>query len=107
MSEVVMLMDFPGAFEPRQHGHTRPDVIRFVIDPRYLPSLISYRAGNTQNNNRQRRSLPLGVVLTGYRLLTTTVIMGVGIPKAVYSCYGQSLISPSLDWVGGMIFALL
>lgn len=49
----------------------------------------------------------LGVVLTGYRLLTTIVIVGVGIPKAVYSYNGRSLISPSLDWVGGIIFTLL
>jgi hypothetical protein len=45
--------------------------------------------------------------LTGYRLLTTIVIMGVGIPKAVYSYYGQSLISPTLDWLGGILFTLL
>jgi hypothetical protein len=51
--------------------------------------------------------MPLGVVLTGYRLLTTFVILSLGIPKAVYSYYGQSLISPSLDWVGGMFFTLL
>jgi hypothetical protein len=47
------------------------------------------------------------VVLTGYRLLTTIVIVGIGIPKAIYSYYGQSLVSPSLDWVGGIMFALL
>ena len=51
--------------------------------------------------------MPLGVMLTGYRLLTTIVIMSIGIPKAVYSYYGQSLISPSLDWVGGIIITLL
>ena len=73
-----------------------------------LPSLISSRVGNSQNNSRQQhRSMPLGVVLTGYRLLTTIVVVGIGIPKAVYSYYGQSLISPSLDWVGGIIFTLL
>jgi hypothetical protein len=72
-----------------------------------LPSLISFRVGNAQNNGRQRHSIPLGVVLTGYRLLTTIVIVGIGIPKAVYSYHGQPLISPSLDWVGGIIFTLL
>jgi hypothetical protein len=51
--------------------------------------------------------MPLGVALTGYRLLTTIVIVGIGIPKAIYSYYGQPLISPSLDWVGGIIFTLL
>src|SRR5258708_8447104 len=33
--------------------------------------------------------------------------MGIGIPKAVYSYYGQSLISPTLDWLGGIMFTLL
>jgi hypothetical protein len=51
--------------------------------------------------------MPLGVMLTGYRLLTTFLIMGIGIPKAVYSYHGQSLISPSMDWVGGIVFTLL
>lgn len=53
--------------------------------------------------------MPLGprVALTGYRLLTTIVIVGTGIPKAVYSYYGQSLISPTLDLLGGMVFGLL
>ncbi|KAI0280524.1 hypothetical protein BGY98DRAFT_1095506 [Russula aff. rugulosa BPL654] len=94
MSEDFMLMEMPGAFERGQYGDygvARPDVVR---------------AGNAQDNGRQR-SIPLGVVLTGYRLLTTIVIVGIGIPKAVYSYYGQSLVSPSLDWVGGIMFALL
>jgi hypothetical protein len=47
------------------------------------------------------------VVLTGYRLFTTIVIVGIGIPKAAYSYHGQSLISPTLDWVGGIVFGLL
>jgi hypothetical protein len=32
MSEDIMLMEMPGAFERGQHGPTRPDVVRFVID---------------------------------------------------------------------------
>jgi hypothetical protein len=51
--------------------------------------------------------MPLGVELTGYRLLTTVVTLGVGIAKAVYSYKGQALISTSLDWVGGVILALM
>lgn len=39
--------------------------------------------------------------------MTTIVIVGIGIPKAVYSYHGQSLISPSLDWVGGVIVTIL
>jgi hypothetical protein len=51
--------------------------------------------------------MPLGVELTGYRLLTTGVIVGIGVPKAVYSYKGQALISITLDWLVGTILALL
>lgn len=49
----------------------------------------------------------LGVELTGYRLLTTGVILGTGVPKAVCSYKGQALISTTLDWIVGVIFALV
>ncbi|KAH9964103.1 hypothetical protein BC827DRAFT_49382 [Russula dissimulans] len=55
----------------------------------------------------QQQSMPLGVELTGYRLLTTSIILGLGIPKAVYSYNGQSLISTTLDWVAGILLALI
>ncbi|KAI0281185.1 hypothetical protein BGY98DRAFT_225091 [Russula aff. rugulosa BPL654] len=61
---------------------------------------------NTQDNDHQA-TMPLGVELTGYRLLTTGVILGVGVPKAVYSYNGQALISTTLDWLAGVIFALI
>jgi len=51
--------------------------------------------------------MPLGVELTGYRLLTTGVILGIGIPKAVYSSEGQALITKKLDWLGGIILAFM
>ena len=51
--------------------------------------------------------MPLGLELTGYYLLTTSVILGIGIPKAVYSYKGQALISTTLDWLGGMILAVM
>jgi hypothetical protein len=51
--------------------------------------------------------MPLGVGLTGYRLLTTGVILGIGVPKVVYSYNGQALISTTLDWLGGIILALV
>ncbi|KAF8491991.1 hypothetical protein F5888DRAFT_1732474, partial [Russula emetica] len=47
------------------------------------------------------------VELTGYRLLTTGVILGIGVPKAVYSYNGQALISTTLDWLVGVILALI
>lgn len=51
--------------------------------------------------------MPLGVELTGYRLLTTGVILGVGVPKAVYSYQGQALISTTFDWLAGVILAVM
>lgn len=65
--------------------------------------------GNALDNGRQQLSIPLcpRVALTGYRLLTTIVILGTGIPKAVYAYYGQSLISATLDFLGGVVFGLL
>jgi hypothetical protein len=51
--------------------------------------------------------MPLRVELTGYRLLNTGVILGIGLPKAVYSYNGQALISTTLDWLGGVILAFM
>ena len=51
--------------------------------------------------------MPLGVDLTGYRLLTTGVILGIGVPKALYSYKGEAMISTTLDWLGGIILALV
>jgi len=70
-------------------------------------SQVSHRIGSARNNGQQS-SMPLGsVALTGYRLFATSVIVGTGIPKAVYSYYGQSVVSPTLDLLGGLVFGLL
>ena len=69
--------------------------------------LVLPREGDTQGNGRQERSMPLGVPLTGNMLFTISWILGLGIPKAIYSNRGQSLISPTLDLVGGIIFTLM
>ncbi|KAF8473096.1 hypothetical protein DFH94DRAFT_150887 [Russula ochroleuca] len=70
------------------------------------PTSLHISEGNTQDD-RQRRPFPLGVPLTGNILFTIIWIVGLGIPKAVYSYRGQSLISPTLDWVAGIIFTLI
>ena len=84
--------------------------IRFVVDlPHFVTfsSLISFSEDNTQDDSRQQRPMPLGVALTGNILFTMSWIVGLGVPKAVYSYNGQSLISPTLDWVAGVIFTLM
>jgi len=69
-------------------------------------SFTSPREDYTQANDHQP-TMPLGVELTGYRLLTTGVILGIGVPKAVFSYNGQALISTTLDWLVGVILALM
>jgi hypothetical protein len=77
-----------------------------------FPSLISPREDNTQGGDIQQDSKPslgkpvLGVPLTGKLLFDTSWIVGLGISKAVYAYHGQSLISPTLDWVGGTLLGL-
>ncbi len=101
MPENIVLMEMAGIVSP---------VERSVISATFFCHLLtahSPREGNAQIDGSQQHSMPLGVALTGYRLLTTTLILGIGIPKAILSYRGQSLISPTLDWVGGIIVALL
>ena len=69
-------------------------------------SLTSPRENDTQDNDHQPK-MPRGIELTGYRLLTTAVLLGIGIPKAVYSYKGQALISTTLDWLGGVTLAVM
>ncbi|KAI0315929.1 hypothetical protein OF83DRAFT_307301 [Amylostereum chailletii] len=56
---------------------------------------------------RQRAQRPpLLVKLTGYRLLNTAIIVGLGIPKAVLAYRGETAAT-TLDWVLGVAFAVL
>ncbi|KAH9979694.1 hypothetical protein BJV77DRAFT_438366 [Russula vinacea] len=91
-THITMSTDIPLSNLPQgQHGLTS----------------LGISEGNTQDDTRQQRSMPLGVALTGNLLFTISWIVGLGIPKAVYANSGQSLISPTLDWVGGIIFTLI
>ncbi|KAI0050815.1 hypothetical protein FA95DRAFT_1603267 [Auriscalpium vulgare] len=49
---------------------------------------------------------PLGVKVTGYRLLNTAVILAFGIPKAVLSYRGESVTPTTLDWMLGVFCAV-
>jgi len=48
---------------------------------------------------------PLYVELTGYRLLNATLILAIGIRKAISSYHGQSVIPTTLGWVSGTLLA--
>ena len=73
----------------------------------YFPPLRSFLfRGDNRLVNGQQRTAPLGVELTGFRLLTSIVIL-IGVPMAVYSYNGHALISTTLDLFGGTIFAFM
>jgi hypothetical protein len=93
-----------GQFEPKSLDLRSVAVIQVEVT---TSPLILLRGGNTPEDPQQPIAPPLGVELTGYRLFTTSVILGIGIPKAVYSYSGQALISSTLDWVAGIILALM
>ena len=56
--------------------------------------------GENRLVNGQQCTAPLGVELTGFRLLTSIVIL-IGVPMAVYSYDGHALVSTTLDLLGG------
>jgi hypothetical protein len=110
-SEVVTVKLYQVELEQLEHGPT----IKSVVDATHFGAirhllLISLREGNTQDDkqddNGQRCSMPLGVPLTGNRLFTISWILGLGILKAIYSYRGQSLVSTTLDLLGGIILTL-
>jgi len=68
------------------------------------PTSPDIREGNKQDDSKRP---PLGVPLTGYLLFTISWILGLLVPKAVYSYRGQTVIPTTLDWVGGIVFAFI
>jgi hypothetical protein len=86
--------------EQELRGLIGPDIRSMTVYHRCYPfstfsSLIFCRDGNTQNDGL---STPLRVPLTGSRLFTTSWILGLGIPKAIYANRGQSPFHR--QWIG-------
>ncbi len=50
---------------------------------------------------------PLGVKLTGYRLLNMTTVFSFGIAKGILTYMGQSTAPTTLDWVAGALLAVV
>ena len=50
---------------------------------------------------------PLGVKLTGYRLLNMITVFGIGITKGILTYMGQSTAPTTLDWIGGALLAVV
>ena len=86
-----------------------PHIVRSIIDATRSPlfsMLIPPREGNTQDNGKKQHSPPLGVPLTGNALFTISWILGLGVPKAVYSYRKQSVVPTTIDWIVGIMFTL-
>ncbi|KAI9442883.1 hypothetical protein BJY52DRAFT_1128450 [Lactarius psammicola] len=49
---------------------------------------------------------PLGVNLTGYRLLNMMTVFSFGIAKGILTYMGQSTAPTTLDWVAGALLAV-
>jgi hypothetical protein len=65
------------------------------------------RRNKAQDEDQQVSQLPLGVKLTGYRLLNVAVILAFGIVKAILSYSGGSAIPTTLDLVSGTLLAVM
>ena len=50
---------------------------------------------------------PLGVKLTGYRLLNMSVVFIFGMAKAILTYMGRSAVPTTLDWIGGAFLAVM
>ena len=51
--------------------------------------------------------LPLGVKLTGYRLVFMTTVFSFGIVKTILTYKGQSIAPTTLDWVAGTFMTVV
>ncbi|KAI0263242.1 hypothetical protein BC834DRAFT_827751 [Gloeopeniophorella convolvens] len=49
---------------------------------------------------------PLGIKLTGYRLLNMTVVFSFGLVKAVLTYMGDSVAPTTMDWISGSVLAV-
>jgi hypothetical protein len=65
------------------------------------------RTNDTRGERQQHYKPPLGVEMTGYHLFNIAAILAFGIPKAVSSYRGQSVIPKTLDWVEGTLVAVM
>ena len=50
---------------------------------------------------------PLGVELTGYRLIFMATVFCFGVKKIILTYMGQSIAPTTFDWVAGTFLAIL
>ena len=70
-------------------------------------SAHSARSNNAVDGSQQHHSTPPRIKLTGCILFNTSVILGFGIAKAIYSYRGQAIVSTTLDWVSGTALGIV
>lgn len=87
--------------------------VELQVLPAGLPTTTepSQAPGNADPDDPEENEvdalLPLGVKLTGYRLLNLVVLLGIGLFKFILSLQGQSIAPTGLEWVGGSVLAAL
>jgi len=85
------------------------DVITHSLRKTYLPTERPYSNRGSEDSLAIISDVeqpPLGVKLTGYRLLNMGVVFVFGLTKAVLTYMGQSAVPTTLDWVSGALLAV-
>jgi hypothetical protein len=85
--------------------------VELQVLPAGLPATVEPPPGNGDADNTEENEVdtppPLGVKLTGYRLLNLVVLLAFGAAKFVLSLQGQSVAPTGLDWISGSMLACL
>ncbi len=75
----------------------------------YLPTERPYSNRDSEDSLEITSDVeqpPLGIKLTGYRLLNMGVVFGFGLTKAILTYVGQSTVPATLDWVSGALLVV-
>ena len=77
--------------------------------PFHLPSIPQHRQEEHDNDRSADATTPppLGVKLTGYRLVFMTTLFSFGAVKSILAYKGQSIAPTTLDWVSGTLLAIV
>ena len=71
------------------------------------PGSLPARGYDSWDEGEYQETPPLGVKLTGYRLLNVGVILVFGVTEAALAHCRQSLALTTLDWVAGALLAVM
>ena len=71
------------------------------------PGSLPARGYDSWDEGEYQETPPLGVKLTGYRLLNVGVILVFGVTEAALAHCGQSLALTTLDWMAGALLGVM